>query len=108
MVNLKIVFSRVFLHWTWVMGHGDESGAVLTCMRVDYGVDVDEVVGKIERNGARRRLARSYDEHMARRRMRHMDWSEGRSSHREVCLDESRPVCNQRRGLPTPSPANSP
>ena len=36
MENLKIVFSRGFLHWTWVMGHGDESGAVLTCIRVDY------------------------------------------------------------------------
>ena len=44
-------------------------------------VDVDEVVGKIERNGARRRLARSYDEHMARRRTRHMDWNDDRSSH---------------------------
>ena len=37
MVNLKIVFSRGFLHWTRVMGHGDESGAVLTCYQVDYG-----------------------------------------------------------------------
>ena len=38
MVNLKIVFSRGFLHWTRVMGPGDESGAVLTCYQVDYAL----------------------------------------------------------------------
>ena len=37
MVGPEIVFSRGFLHWTRVMGHGDESGAVLTCYQVDYG-----------------------------------------------------------------------
>ena len=31
-VILKIIFSRSFLHWTCVMGHGDDSGAVLTCI----------------------------------------------------------------------------